>query len=549
MTDKETPIAEGMCDFADMRRDGCVYVDKTACFHQLLTWAGKRFFFLLRPRRFGKSLMLSTLKYILQGRRELFQGLAIADTDYDWPEVKVLHFDMSDVETATGEAFENDFARHVSGVLTRAGAAYDSQFSAAGNFANALVSLSDGGTHPVAVLIDEYDAPIGHALDDKPLARRMQKTLADFYIKLKAHSSCITFLMITGVSKFVKTSVFSALNNIKDLSFNPVAAAMLGYTEEELMVNFDVHMRAHAKVMGLSYGDYRKALKHWFNGYRFALGAPTVYNPASIAAILSDKAPDFDTYWTDMVPPSVLAKFLPDNPISGEAIFSHPEASMSDISSTCDLDNLETVPMLYQAGYLTIEGPGTLAGDMRLCIPDEEIRRNLYALYINMLTGKSGSGWRKETFRALKRGDTETFFEKIPLLFSRLNYGATESGSRQVQEFNYQRILQTLFLVFGIPCETEKKNADGRRIDLAVELDDLVYIFELKRRNPTGDSVSRTVTAQDALQQIRGGHYADAYLGLGKRIILIGMVFDAVTHKLIETAAEDGADGALRANE
>ena len=290
------PIAQDISDFRELREKGCIYVDKTDILHALIRDPGRKLYFISRPRRFGKSLMLSTLKSIFQGRRDLFAGLAIDKLDYDWADYPILQFSFAGVKATSLEAFVAEFRIRVKKVLTEAQCAWDDAVSPGANFNQAITDLAKMRGKPVAILIDEYDAPVGHTLADIPLATAIRGELSDFYIQIKECASDVRFLMMTGVTRFTQLSVFSALNNLNDLTMDARYATLLGYTEEELDANFDEHLRAHAQVMGLAYDDYRAQLRWWYNGYRFAPDTETkVYNPVSIAKTLGQKRPHTTT--------------------------------------------------------------------------------------------------------------------------------------------------------------------------------------------------------------------------------------------------------------
>ena len=228
-------IAQGVYDFRIMREDGYVYVDKTALLGDLVIGGRDAyyFYFISRPRRFGKSLMLSTLKYIFQGKRELFKGLAIDKMDYDWAEYPVLHFSFAGIKVKTLEAFERNFCLRVKKVLTEAECSWNEEASPDANFNQAITELAKKKGKPVVILIDEYDAPVGHALADAKLASDIRQDLSDFYIQIKECASDVRFMMMTGVTRFAQLSVFSALNNLNDLTMDARYATLLGYTEEE----------------------------------------------------------------------------------------------------------------------------------------------------------------------------------------------------------------------------------------------------------------------------------------------------------------------------
>ena len=245
------PIATDTHDFPSVRRDGCIYVDKTMFIHRLVTTVGSKLFFASRPRRFGKSLTVSALKALFSARRELFEGLAIDKLDWKWEKYPIIHFEFNDLSTTSVEEFGLNLSNHVKDRLIAAGYDYDKSISAHENFAKAIEVLSAmNGGKGVVILIDEYDAPVGHCLDDIDKAEAVRDRLATVYSQMKNRTGDIRFLFMTGVSKFTKLSVFSALNNIVDISQVDEYATMFGYSEDELSSNFDEHLRDHAAKMG-----------------------------------------------------------------------------------------------------------------------------------------------------------------------------------------------------------------------------------------------------------------------------------------------------------
>ena len=275
------PIPKDTGSFLSIRNAGQLYVDKTAYLHRLIASTDKCFF-IARPRRFGKSLMITTLKEIFNGRRDLFDGLAIAKTDYDWRKHPVLHFNFSKCATAVSlESFARKFAARVKAVLAEVGCGYDDTLDPGENFGAALDALAakayaaaeaesaagrDATPLLPVVLVDEYDDPVARTLQDVPFAEKVREILATFYIQLKDRTDAYRFLMITGVSKFTKMSVFSALSNLIDLSFEDEYSTMLGYTEAELDEYFTVRMQIQAEKMGMTYEAYREELRRMYNG-------------------------------------------------------------------------------------------------------------------------------------------------------------------------------------------------------------------------------------------------------------------------------------------
>ena len=373
-------IAENANDFVDLRTaDGgnCIYVDKTDYFHRLVTDGGRKLFFIARPRRFGKSLMITTFKYIFEGRRELFKGLKIDKTDYDWKVHPVIHLNFGLCARGTYAAFMREMPDVVKTAIDKSGYVYDEKKPPSVNFLNAIEWHFAKGT-PCVVLIDEYDDPVARALANPDEAELIRDELAGFYGKIKDRTHMIRFLMITGVSKFTKMSVFSALSNLTDISPKPEYAAMLGYTEEELDEYFGEHMAAHAKVMGLSDADYRAALKRWYNGYRFSADSPvTVYNPVSTGLTFADLRPEFHGTWTQTGRASTLMNYIKREGALQVDLDGTISAVESDFDVS-DLTSLSPIGMLYQTGYLTIADCSD--GLYQLRVPDEEVKRDIAAL-------------------------------------------------------------------------------------------------------------------------------------------------------------------------
>ena len=359
-----------------MRRKGCVYVDKTAYCHRLISGIDDCFF-IARPRRFGKSLMISTLKAIFEGRRELFDGLAISKTDWTWEKYPVLYFNFGFAASSTLEGFMKNFPSSIRASLENAGVEYNKEDLPAGNFGRAIDRLSAANDGKgVVILIDEYDDPVAQLLDKPDEAEKVRNELSDFYRQMKDRTGNIRFLMITGVSKFTKMSVFSALSNLSDLSLRKEYATMLGYTENELDTYFNGHLHAHAELMGLSYDDYRAELKRWFNGYRFGKSiSETVYNPVSVGVNFAWQEPYFQPCWSQTGKAVMLMKYFKREDFLAVDMDGVKNVSEQDFDVT-DIRVLKPVPILYQTGYLTIGDFNPLTGMFTLRVPDEEVRRD-----------------------------------------------------------------------------------------------------------------------------------------------------------------------------
>ena len=377
--EEEEKIAQGTYDFRNMRKDGYRYVDKTALLYPLVTRGMDSFFFISRPRRFGKSLMLSTLECLFRGERELFKGLAIDKMDYDWESYPILHFNFGTMDVTTFEAFQAGFVARVKQAFENAGAVYDPALAPNDNFPNAIRFLAKDRGKPVVILIDEYDAPVGAALNDIAKATAIRAKLSAFYGEIKNNVGNIRFMMMTGVTKFTQRSVFSALNNLTDLTLQPEAATLLGYTEEELEANFSKSLHRHAEVMGLSYEDYRGQLRWWYNGYRFSPRCKTkVYNPLAIGRTLSRQSEFFEPTWSETGHSTALMQYLSTHPLTARDYECIPEVTRR-IFDIYDLDAIKGVTLLYFLGCLTIKDFDPIS-NFTLGVPNEDARRLLASL-------------------------------------------------------------------------------------------------------------------------------------------------------------------------
>ena len=517
-----------------------LYVDKTAYFHRLIDSTDKCFF-LARPRRFGKSLMITTLKEIFNGRKDLFEGLAIAEMDYDWKKHPVMHFNFAKCSTAVSlEQFNLVFAARVKAVLAEVGCGYDDKLPPGENFGAAIDALAakayaaaeteavagrDGRPLLPVVLVDEYDDPVARTLQDVPFAEKVREILATFYIQLKDRTEKYRFLMITGVSKFTKMSVFSALSNLIDLSFEDEYSTMLGYTEEELDKYFTDRMHIQAEKMGMTYEAYREELRRMYNGYRFfKLNGEKVYNPVSINLNLAEPGPEFEYYWTQTGRASTLMNLIK----RGDMLAIDPErlTEVTDESfDVSDLRDLKPIGMLYQTGYLTIADYNSSLKEYTLAVPDEEVRQDLSKLMTSLIADKDVA-WAASSGKHLLAGRWKEFFIALKSLYAGVAYGSTESS---VHEASFARNLQFLLAGQGFRMTPERTTSDGR-IDLVADHPCGTYIFELKM---AGSRVSRVRAMKIAMTQAEAKEYAAPYVAPDKPVWLVGLAFERKTRKFI----------------
>ncbi len=512
-------IEQNTYDFPSMRGKNVIYVDKTAWMHRLVTSENQTLNFISRPRRFGKSLMISTLKAIFQGRRELFEGLAIDSLDYDWQVHPVIHFDMSEVSTEDLETFRNDFAATVASTLKDAGYEYDEKLTPGKNFGNAIKELARRTGRGVVVLVDEYDAPVGHSLDDVDKAQTVRTALSALYIHIKRNVGDVRFLMMTGVSKFTQLSVFSALNNLTDLTFDGEYAAMLGYTEEDLDEYFSEHMHKHAAVMGKTYEEYREALRFWCNGYRFSRRNTTrVYNPVAIGKTLMECEEDFHKSWSATGRSSSLMNHLKKNELA-ELDYENLENVGESEFDVCGLEDISTVGLLYQSGYLTIKDYDPLCKFYTLGVPNQEIREDLAKLIVYFQKGeKAATNLVKNIMVGLLKEDGQLAEKSLSSFYAGLTYGSTEA---RIPEAAYQRVLHTLLAAGGFDVTSEKQQAVGRA-DIVAKHVLGVFVIELKLDE----------SADAALAQIVEKRYCDPYVGGNTPVFAVGINFNSETRNV-----------------
>ena len=499
------PLTTSVYTFEKLCDGGFLYVDKTAGIYDLIEPAFAQYF-LSRPRRFGKSLLVSTLKAIFQGRRDLFEDLALADKDYDWQTYPVIHLDMGTMASVDAAELQQNLLRGVrraaadNGCEVVAEAAYQA-------FEDIILALAarDG---KVVILIDEYDKPLlGHLGQES--AREIQTVLKQFYSVVKATEAQQRFVLITGVSKFSKVSVFSDLNNLTDLTMSGQAAILLGYTQEEVEANFPDYIERLANAQGESVDETLAELRVWYNGYKFHQEAPTVYNPVSLMKCLMNQ--EFKNYWFETGTPTFLLDLLKGKPVDLDNLEVDENAF-----STYDPIDLQPLPLLVQTGYLTIKSAEKM-GDVRyytLGYPNLEISQSFsYWLVRSMASVPDPelSGALRHMVKALQRGDVDTMLEHMKTFFHSVQYDLIEQKEK---EKYYQTIFFTVFKLVGAMIDAEVKTSLGR-IDAVVKTADHIYIFEFKLHG----------SAEDAMQQIHDKQYAAAYRDDPRQKLLIGVEF------------------------
>lgn len=516
------PIPADIFDFPLIRKNEMLYVDKTSYFHRMITDLSHRFYFISRPRRFGKSMMISTLKAIFQGKRELFDGLDIARTDYDWKQYPVIHLNMGFCARRNAEEFAGSLPVMLEDALSICGCKYDRHIQPADNFRRGLEYLASKDTMPV-ILIDEYDDPVAQVISNPEEAETVRSMLAPLYKQIKECSGSIRFVMITGASKFTKMSIFSALSNLQDISLKDEYATMLGFTEAELDAHYGEYMARHAAKLKLTMEQYRSEQKRMYNGYRFWCNeGENVYNPVSINMNLLDCEPYFKCYWTSTGRPSMLMNFLKrENVLAIDP--EHIENSTEYDFDVADLKDIPVNGLLFQTGYLTITDFNPYSQRFTLGIPDEEVRRD-FALLMASLCAKDTVAWASEIGGDLLGFEWEKFFNGLKSLYAGVAYGPKE---KRVCEHSYARCLMFMLQGQGIVCSQEVPQADGR-IDMVCTHPCGIYVFELKVDKP----------AAIAMSQIERRNYVAPYAADERPKWLVGLSFCSENRLLVDCVSE-----------
>jgi hypothetical protein len=506
-------------NFPGVIMNNFLYVDKTAYVGKLVS-GRKGEFLLTRPRRFGKSLLVSTLKAIFQGRRELFKGLAIDKMDYDWKWYPVIHLDFGACDAKTAADMEV-YLTHLLEVAADALGLKLRGVGASIRFENLIRDVAKVTGTSVVVLVDEYDKPILGNIDNKEHRDDILAVLKGFYSVIKTYEGLVRFAFITGVSKFSHVSLFSDLNNLTDITLSGDYAGMLGFTEAEIRQYFADRIPLAAKAKGMAEEQLMENILTWYDGYRFSNGETHVCNPVSVSTFFSNDY-NFANYWGKTGMPTFLLKLARNTRFNFEKALSTPVSDL--VFGSYELDNLDPMGLLWQTGYLTIKDvlPGPLGSNMyRLGFPDYEVEQSfntqLLAYYSGRKDGET-AGVVFQLMTLIRENRIEDFMKALQAYFASIPYDI-----RGGDEHYYQTIFFITFLLLGGEVEAESRTSDGR-IDAVVATRDHVFIFEFKLDKP----------APAALEQIEDKEYYLKYQASDKVVSLVGASFDREKGKLTD---------------
>ena len=492
--------------FEKLIKGNYLYVDKTEYIWQLVNHTGESYF-LSRPRRFGKSLTISTLRALFEGKKDLFKGLAIYDKPYKWEPCPVIQLDMNGRDFRTLEAMEDSFRQILLEQADFNGVPLK-ETSSSTMFHDLIKALHDTKGE-VVILLDEYDKPILSNIS-KENCRAFLDALKVFYSVIKEKHGMIRMAFITGVSKFCHVSLFSELNNLTDITMDARFATMLGYTQEELEENFSDRLALLSD--GSDPDEFMQEIKRWYNGYRFHSNAATVYNPVSLTKFFQSGG-EFNNYWFSTGTPTFLLDLIKKHRFNFEDVLNSPVSNFA--FDAYEIDRLNPLTLLLQTGYLTIDSAVKRFGDTayKLRFPNLEVKGSFETYLAGYCSGLYADQVKDSVYRladAVTVGDVDGFMETMKVFFAKVPYDV-----HLKDENNFHLLFFSIFMLLGISITAESKTNQGR-IDAVATNEDFVFVFEFKLDK----------SKETALEQIKNRDYYRRYMNSGKKIFLVGVNFD-----------------------
>ena len=503
----------GVQDFEKLVNNNCIYVDKTAYIYKLVHDVAP--FFLSRPRRFGKSLLLSALKAYWEGRKDLFAGLEIekleADNPDAWHPYPVFYFDFNGKDYSKTNSLEEVLDSHLKDWEHKYDIITDA-VSVETRFKNLLVRVKEKTGKRCVVLVDEYDKPLLDLINDPELQEHNKSLFKGFFSNLKSCDACIQFVFITGVTKFHKVSIFSDLNQLIDISLNKEFSALCGITENELNTYFSEHIELLAKSQDLTIDECRKQLKQTYDGYHFYPDSEGVYNPFSI--INAFYAHEFRPYWFESGSPTFLVKMLRNNSFDVRKFSDKTIYASESVILDYTGDSLSPTPLLYQCGYLTISEYNRRLQRYTLSFPNEEVKygflNSMMPYYVPSAAESNGLDiFTLEGY--VEEGDLDSIRNVLTALFASITYTSNEAPF----EHYFQTVIYLVFTLLGKYTVCEMHTFSGR-IDCKVETEKFIYLFEFKRDE----------SAEAALRQIDEKDYALPFSADNRKVFKIGVSFN-----------------------
>lgn len=509
----------GIQNFGEIRRDGYAYVDKTALMYKLVS-EGK-YYFLSRPRRFGKSLLLSTLEAYFEGKKELFGGLAVEELETEWKSYPILHLDLNVKKYESKEDLDKILNRHLEKWEKLYGSPYADR-DLEERFLHVVEFAHERTKKRAVILVDEYDKPLLQAIDNSELQTAYRNTLKAFYGVLKSCDAHIKFALLTGVTKFGKVSVFSDLNNLKDISMLPAYSNICGITEEELHTYFDNNVEELATYNGMTKEACYERLRDDFDGYHFnEFAKEGIYNPFSVLNTLDSRV--FRDYWFETGTPSFLVYQLKKACFPLENMTK--EELSADILNSIDIMDENPLPLLYQSGYLTLKSYDSEFDSYTLGFPNREVEQGFIRYLLPFYTPKVQD---KNYFsiaqfvKDVRRGSAEGFMKRLEDFFAKGDYQVMGN-----LELYFQNTLYVFFRLLGFYVEVERHTTNGR-MDILMLTQQYIYILELKIDK----------TAAEALQQIEEKGYARPFADDKRQLFKIGINFSTTQKRIDDWVVE-----------
>ena len=500
----------GIQTFERIRKENKLYIDKTEYIYRM-THSGGCYFFLSRPRRFGKSLLVSTFESYFSGKKELFEGLAIEKLEQEWMEYPVLHFDMSGGKHMEKEQLEDYLSNRLEAEERKWGITHTKR-GANDRLTELITTAYEISGKQVVVLIDEYDAPMLDVAHDKETLDELSNVMRNFFSPLKMCEPMLRLVFLTGITKFSQVSIFSELNNIKNISLDDEYAGVCGITKEELLTQMSEDIDMLAEAQGMTREETIAKLKENYDGYHFSPASPDVFNPYSLLNCFDDK--NFGAYWFSSGTPTYLINMLRKFKVLPAKIGRSLARSSAFDAPT---ENLKTItPLLYQSGYITIKGYDKMSQLFTLDLPNKEIKVGLFEsllpYYLEGMYAEEGDVAIAQMSVLIRQGDMDGALRLLQEFLGTVPYCNNTN-----YEGHYQQVLFIIFtLLTHFVVDVEVHTPNGR-VDVVMETDDTLYLIELKLNK----------SAQAAMQQINLKQYDQRFARCGKPIVKVGVNFDA----------------------
>lgn len=507
---EESMYAIGQQDFKKLREDGAVYVDKTA-FVERIARSKIHYYFLARPRRFGKSLFLSTLQYFYEGKRELFKGLHIDSSDWKWQSYPVLRLDLN-ISKYEDLGLLDDILDNIFNKWEEKYNILEKASTLSSRFQNIIAAAHMQTGLQVVILVDEYDKPLVGNLNKSKHFEHYRAKLASIYSNFKSSAEHIQLVFLTGVSRFSKLSVFSDLNNLKDITFSDDFADVCGITENEFLGGFEYGISKFAELNELTRDQAFKLLKKYYDGYRFALKGSEIYNPWSLLNAMNDLR--IEDYWNETGTPTLLSEVLKNVNADLEKTF-NTYCTESDLKGL-DLSDPNPIALLYQTGYLTLKSYHPKIKRYRLGIPNNEVKKGFFDILLPQYVKSKGQEPKQVVSEMVMHfilGEADEAMKCLQTYFAGIHF-----KMKMDNENNFHNAFFLLMDLIGLDTEAESATSDGS-IDITVKTDDYIYVIELKHDE----------SAEKALRQIEEKKYTRKFQFDPRQTICIGVNFSSKT--------------------